>query len=316
MNLKHLFTALLLGTSAVAFGQSPKNEVGFQTDNDSYLANGSDRYYTNGLFLFYRKALNVNHRENSQLANKVLGFEVGQKMFNPQSGSVPDPIYIDRPFAGYLYVGANLNLLYQNESNLKLGAQIGVTGPMAGGQQAQEFIHNTFGFYPAQGWMYQIRNDYELNLSAEYNKLLLRAQSIDLSFSSYANLGNGFTGAGLGPVVRVGRFNQLFNSALTQSSVSAGNMDKLNKREFFAYYKPMINYIVYDATVQGSLFKDYSNTNQITSTPERFMLSNQVGLDYSSKHFTIDASVIFHTKDVKTMLRAHQWGSLTMLYRF
>ena len=316
MNIKQLPLLILLLVSATVWAQSPKHEIGIQTDNDSYLATGSDRYYTNGIFLYYRQALLIKNKENSSLVNKVLGFEAGQKMFNPQSGSVPSTMYIDRPFAGYLYVGSTLNLLYQNEGNLKLGAQIGVVGPASKAEQAQEFIHNTFGFYPAQGWQYQIRNDYELNLSAEYNKLLVRASSVDLSFSSYANLGNGFTGAGIGPFVRLGRFNQLFNSSITQSSVSNENLNKLNKRELYFYYKPMLNYIGYDATVQGSLFKDYSNTNQITATPERIMISNQAGLDYSSNHFTIDASVIFHTKDVKEMIRAHQWGSVAAFYRF
>src|SRR4051812_9453989 len=99
--------------------QTHSSEIGLQSDNDAYLAQGSDRYYTNGFFLFYRHALKT--ADSSSLQNKVLGFELGQKIFNAQSGRIPAAQFIDRPIAGYLYAGANLNLLYKNESNLKLG---------------------------------------------------------------------------------------------------------------------------------------------------------------------------------------------------
>jgi lipid A 3-O-deacylase len=70
-----------------------------------------------------------------------------------------------------LYLGASANLLYKNESNLKLSAKIGVVGPAAGGYPIQRFIHNTFGFYKLNSWQYQIRNDVELNLSGEVQQI-------------------------------------------------------------------------------------------------------------------------------------------------
>ena len=55
---------------------------------------------------------------------------------------------------------------------------------------------------------------------------------------------------------------------------------------------------------------------EITLDPERFIFSNQLGLGYSGKRFVIDVAAIFHTKDVKEMVQSHQWGSVTLLYRF
>src|ERR1700743_2221037 len=101
------FLCLLLVCSA-ASAQEYRNEFGFRTDNDSYLPVKSDRYYTNGLFIYFNHALKIK-KDSSALANKILGFEVGQKIYNPQSGDIPDVIYDDRPFAGYLYANANLN---------------------------------------------------------------------------------------------------------------------------------------------------------------------------------------------------------------
>ena len=317
MKLKSILLAACLFIGLNSFAQNRGNEVGFQSDNDSFLAQGSDRYYTNGFFLYYRHALNVKNNQN--LANKVLGFEIGQKIYNAQSGYLPSVDYVDRPVAGYLYVGSSLNLLYKNESNLKLSAKVGVVGPAAGGYPIQRFIHNTFGFYTLNSWQYQIRNGAELNLSAEYNKLLGRFNWADISLTSYANLGNGFTGAGVGPMLRLGNFNQLFQSVSTQSTASkSSSQGLLHQHEFFFYYKPQINFVAYDATVQGSLFKDHpeAGTQEVTGDIKPVVFSNQVGASYAGGRFIFDLSAIFDTKDVKEMVHSHQWGSLSVLYRF
>lgn len=323
MNYKLLCFLLCFFGCVSAFGQSHSTEMGAQTDNDSYLGQGSDRYYTDGFFMYYRHGLKVN--DSKKLQNKVLGFEFGQKIFNPQTGSianfagVDDPRLIDRPFAAYLYVGSTLNFLYKDESNLKIGVQAGIVGPGALGKQIQDFVHDNFGFYHPSGWEYQVDNSFVVNLSAEYNKLLTRGSWIDVTFTSYANVGNGFTGAGVGPMFRLGSFNQLFNSESTQSTAiqSSQFTQLLHPHELFFYYKPQFNVVAYDATVQGSLFGTHNpNSMEITLDPERFVFSNQLGLGYSGKRFVLDVAAIFHTKDVKEMVQSHQWGTVTLLYRF
>jgi len=316
-----LFTCLVfVFCSAGVFAQTHSTEIGAETDNDSYLLQGSDRYYTDGIFLYYRHALLV--KDDSKLQNKVLGLEFGQKIFNPQSGSIANangvdqPSLIDRPFAAYLYVGASMNLLYKDESSLKLTARVGFIGPNAEGKQIQDFVHDNFGFYHPSGWEYQINNEFQLNLSAEYNKLLARGSWIDVSLSSYLNLGNGFTGAGVGPLVRLGSFNQLFNSVSTQSTAIRKEVaNPLNKHEMFFYYKPLFNYVAYDATIQGGLFDNHSGL-EITKDKEPFIFSQQFGVAFSTNRFVFDIAAIFHTLDDKEMVQSHQWAAITGLYRF
>jgi lipid A 3-O-deacylase len=318
MKKKLFLLAACLFTGIGVFAQNHKDEIGLQSDNDSFLAQGSDRYYTNGIFIYYRHALDAS--KSPSLANKVLGFEAGQKIYNAQTGGIPSVEYIDRPFAGYLYIGSSLNLLYKNESNLKLSAKIGIIGPAAGGQPIQNFIHDTFAFYNLNGWQYQVRNEAQLNLSADYNKLLARGSWADVSLASYANLGNGFSGAGIGPMVRLGNFNQLFHSVSTQSTVSQTNVAQpLHQHEFFFYYKPQANLVAYDATIQGGMFKDHPEpgTQEITLDKKPFVFSNQLGINYVSNRFVFDLSAIINTRDTKQMERStHQWGSATVLYRF
>ncbi|WP_461451776.1 lipid A deacylase LpxR family protein [Mucilaginibacter sp.] len=324
MKLKLLLaTIILLLGSFNLFAQTHSNEIGVETDNDSYLARGSDRYYTDGIFIYFRHALAVD--SNSKLQNKVLGFEAGQKIFNPQSGTIalypggPDnPGYIDRPFAAYLYAGSTLNFLYNDESNLKLSAQLGMIGPDAYGKQVQTWVHKTFGFYHPSGWEYQIDNNAVLNLSAEYNRLLTRVDFFDVSLISYGNLGNGFSGAGAGPLLRFGLFNQLFNSISTQSTaIKKNKTTPLHKRELFAYYKPQFNWVAYDATIQGGLFTGHNaDSMEVTSDKNPFMLSNEVGISYTDNRFVLNLAAIYNTKNTREMIRPHQWGAITGFYRF
>jgi lipid A 3-O-deacylase len=323
MKLKLFITLAFLFIAAGVFAQKTyTNEIGIQTDNDSYLLQGSDRYYTDGYYMYFRHALSTDSSKTMQ--NKVLGFEFGQKIFNPQSGSianaegVDDPQYVDRPFAAYLYVGSTLNLLYKNESSLKLSAQLGIVGPSALGKQIQDWVHDNFGFYHPSGWEYQIANDPELNLSAEYKRLLARTGPFDATLDAYGNLGNGFSGAGFGPIFRLGNFNQLFNSVTTQSTVTKNtSIAPLHKNEIFFYYKPMLNYVAYDATIQGSLFRKRSpDSEEITLDKEPFIFSNQLGVAFTANRFEFDIAAIFQTKTDKEMQLSEQWGTITGLYRF
>ncbi|RZK78847.1 MAG: lipid A deacylase LpxR family protein [Pedobacter sp.] len=295
--------------------QTYKNEFGFKSDNDSYLAQGSDRYYTNGLFLNYRRALDQT-KLKAGLEKKIYEVSIGQKIYNPISGYAPSPSRQDRPFAGYLYAGGALSWFKSNESVLKVSAEFGVTGPSSLAEDGQELLHNTIGFYELAGWEYQIKDELAINLSAQYTKLIHRLvdNAADISFEGYANVGTTFSGAGAGILLRAGNINQLFNTSYLNASIGNNAKTKgLVPKEIFFYVKPQLNFIAYDATVQGSMFKDNS---PITFDVKPIVFAQQLGFNFSSQRFTADFGVIFKTKEIKSSARAHQWGSISLAYRF
>lgn len=310
------FFSLIGCFSLQAQTKTYKNEIGFQSDNDSYLAQGSDRYYTNGLLFFFNHALDQSKHHPSKIHKRILGFEIGQKMYNPQSGSIPDTRYIDRPFTGYLFATGSLSLLYTSESTLKLSAQLGTVGPHALGEEAQNLMHNIFGFYPLNGWQYQLKNEVSLNLSADYSRLLARRKNIDLSLNTYGHLGNAFSGAGAGLMLRAGNFNQFFQSSSSSSTISngSGSISAFHDHEFFFYAKPVINYVAYDATIEGGLFR--ADKGPFVFEQKKLVFSQQIGVTYAKNRWTIDAHAIFKTKEIQHSARAHQWGSVNLRYRF
>jgi lipid A 3-O-deacylase len=80
-----------------------------------------------------------------------------------------------------------------------------------------------------------------------------------------------------------------------------------------------LNAVLYDATVQGSLFKDHpvAGTQEIVGDINHFVFSNQLGVALTTSRFVFDVGAVINTREVKQMVkRTHQWGSLTVLYRF
>jgi lipid A 3-O-deacylase len=309
------FFLCLIFYTALTQAQTYKNEFGFKSDNDSYLGQGSDRYYTNGLFINFRHARD-QQKLKASVEKKIYEISIGQKMYNPYSGYAPDPATQDRPFAGYLYAEGAVNLFYSNESSLKTGIQIGTTGKNSLAEAGQKLLHRTFGFYETGGWDQQIKNELALNLAAQYTKLLTRVadNAVDFSFEGYVNLGTTYSGAGAGILLRTGSLNQLFNSAYTNAAIGNNAKTKaLVKHEFFFYAKPQLNLVAYDATIQGSLF---NNNSPVTFDQKPLVFAQQLGVNYSSQRFTADYSMLFKTKEIRSTARAHQWGSISLFYRF
>jgi lipid A 3-O-deacylase len=315
MRLKFLCIVLLGLYGVNTFAQEYKNELSLKSDNDAYLFVSQDRYYTNGLFINFRHAIN-QEKLGKRLEKLIYEISLGQKMYNPISGYSPLPQKQDRPFAGYLYAGTAVNLFYKKERVLKIAAEFGTVGPDALGEDAQKLLHDTFGFYEIDGWQYQIRNELAVNLSVQYTQLLHRSGSknVDFSLDSYINAGTTFSGAGTGILFRTGRINQLFNSSHTNSIISnKAKTEKLNKKESYFYAKPQINFIAYDATIQGSMFK---NDSPITYDVKKFVFAQQIGFDYSTPRFTFDYSLIFKSREVESLAKAHQYGIISLAYRF
>jgi len=316
MRLKLLaLIAVTICCNTSIFAQQFKNELGLKSDNDAYLFYGQDRYYTNGLFISFRHATD-QQKLGEKLEKLTYEISAGQKMYNPISGYRPNPETQDRPFAGYLYAGGSVNLLYKNESALKLGLELGTVGPDALGEDAQKLLHRIVGFYQIDGWQYEIRNELAANLSAQYTQLLHRnaLKNLDFSLEGYINAGTTFSGAGLGILFRTGKINQLFNSSYTNSVISNNSKtEKLVKRELFFYAKPQLNFVAYDATIQGSMF---NNDSPVTFDKKPLVFAQQLGFNYSSDRFTFDFGLIFKSKEVKSIAKAHQYGSISMYYRF
>ncbi|MES2651855.1 MAG: lipid A deacylase LpxR family protein [Bacteroidota bacterium] len=310
-------TCLLL--SAIAcYGQSYKNEIGLITDNDYYIAFKQDRYYTEGAFLYYRHALKQENI-NSKFEKKIIDFELGQKIYNSYWSHLPDVKTHDRPFAGYAYASVAMGWFYKNESILKATAQVGILGPNALGKEVQTFFHKKIlnAYYTVEGWDYQVKNELGLNFDLSYQHLFYHSANrlIDVSGSSSVQIGNTFSGANAGILIRLGNMNSFYESSYANSRIQNRTGDqRKTPLELFLFTKPQLNFAAYDGTIQGGLFR--SDKGPVTFGIKHWVYSQQIGLNFAWKRLSSKAIVTLRTKEVQSNAKAYHYASGTFAYHF
>lgn len=314
--LQYLFTFAFLGFSFTGFTQQRtfKNELGFNSENDAYLATGQDRYYTNGLLINFRSA--STKLDTLKYRKKIWSISAGQALFNAQSGAISDENYVDRPFAAYLYGGVSVHYFGKRENSTKISLQVGTIGPAALGKPTQELIHSTFGFYDIDGWQFQVKNEIGVNIHLQSHVFLYRSRNknIDFSMPTEARIGNTFSGLKSGVLLRIGTLNPFYHSVATNSNVAIKQEADLQKKEFYFFLKPSLDLVLYDATIRGGYF--ITDKGPITYPTKPLVFSQQIGIAYANQRWTLDFSAIFKTKELKEMMKSNQYASLNIYYRF
>jgi hypothetical protein len=102
--------------------------------------------------------------------NLVVKF--GQSIFTPKDPARTDLVLDDRPYAGLLYVGMSWNRRkHEPQSDLEVldtrELTLGVMGPLALAQEAQDLIHDVIGAEKFQGWSHQLGNEPALQMALD-----------------------------------------------------------------------------------------------------------------------------------------------------
>lgn len=316
---KLLIGLFFFTSSSVALAQNYKHEISGALENDVYIAFRQDRYYTHGTLLHYRFAPDLpsgsTRKINSNLEKITAEFEVGQKIFTPYYASAPDPKLHDRPFTGYLFAAAALNRFYKNENMFGVRIEAGMIGEAARGKEAQESFHKTFGIYEPKGWEYQLKSEFGLNLKLDYQNLLIRSanERFDMTFVSSALVGSTFSGANIGMMLRIGKMNPLYRSVSNNTLISS-NSSESRSGELFLFTVPRINYVAYDATIQGGLFRE--DKGPVIFDAQKLVYSQQVGLGFSAQRWSVGYTVMFRGKEVKSAAKPYYYASGFLAYRF
>lgn len=194
------------------------------SDNDLYAPVNRDRHYSNGLRLGWmsgdehvpdwaRSFASSLPLLLDPAGSRRIGWTVAQEMFTPQNKAASGPLLDDRPYAAWLYAGLKL----QSETADRLDTleiDLGVVGPAALGEQAQNDWHQFIGVSDASGWSHQIKNEPGIDLMFERSwrvPLTPHADEdgelgIDVVPNAVASLGNIFTYGGGGATFRFGQY--------------------------------------------------------------------------------------------------------------
>ncbi|PJJ79762.1 lipid A deacylase LpxR family protein [Mucilaginibacter auburnensis] len=315
--ISKVFFCCLISLAASA-QNTYRNQIGNRLDNDQYVDPYNDRYYMAGHLLNFTTVLNSNkdcaNLLSGGLVKKTLELEIGQQIYGPFATWARYDFIQDRPYTGYLYAGASLNWLYNNESALKITAQIGTIGRASQAERVQKAFHHAFGLKEPEGWQYQLNNEPGINLEAQYTHLLYRNESewLDVAATPALRLGNTFSNANAAVQLRIGSIDKLYQSAGTNSRVSMGGDHQ--KTEFYFFAIPQLSYVAYNATIQGGMF--VKDKGPVHFDVEPLVFTQILGLQFSSQRWSASYTAFIRGKEVKSTATGQQYGAIALAYRF
>lgn len=228
---------------------------------------GSDRNYTNGVRVSWLSGT----RESSGFAQKISGpgsnakvrhgFALGQSIFTPNNLDAERRLPDQHPYAGWLY-GEYSWLIQQRDIIDHFTLQAGIVGPSAGAEWAQNEFHSIIDSEKANGWDNQI--DDEAGVGVSYDRKLralanfgIGGMSVDITPSFGLSLGNIYTNARVGLMVRIG--NDLRNDfsppRIRPSLSGAGFFDPRDGASWYFFAGAEARGVAHNIFLDGSLFR-------------------------------------------------------------
>ncbi len=328
--LSYLFSipVFLLWHSAV-FAQFEEKKKDFYTaemqvisDNDNYLFQLKDGYYTNGI-RFTFSALRYDKEKTGRPRNETLlkiinRFEAGQSIYNPVGYLKETNGLIDRPFAGYLYGKFQQDRFYKNGTIAALAISAGTIGKSSLAERIQKGYHRFFHLYPIEGWETQLKDEANINLHLQYIKPLLqpltRKNIFALDATGKLNAGTVFTNVSAGLSLRFGLTEQNHQSVLYHARLHRRQPSYYRTSEFFFFFQPELGYHIYNATLQGGLFR--KDKGEHTASPMPWVYQHRWGLAYAKENFSLSIAVIRRSREARTMVNNENYASAGLSLRF
>ena len=308
-----LFSILQLGT---VFSQKTAYEIGIISENDLYTSLINDKYYTNGLGFYFSY---LNHNVNPKINKTSTTFKINQSVFTPKIRNVNFASKVDRPPAGLIFAEIKKNYFYQSESVLKIGFQIGFVGPNAFAKETQKILHQFLGIDQVQGWQFQIKNSLALQTNILFSKKIpffKNTQKIDFHLQTETNLGTALAGTTLGFSTRIGlkKLLPIFDSNYFGGALNKNKEAYKSQREAYFYVNSGVNYQLFDATFQGSIFGDSS---PITFDLMPFRFVGAAGFKYRKKNLNLSYSFVYQGKEARNnKITGYYYGSIGIGFLF
>ncbi|MCV6610294.1 MAG: lipid A deacylase LpxR family protein, partial [Amphritea sp.] len=92
---------------------------------------------------------------------------LGQEMYTPEDNTRTTIDPLDRPYAGWLYLGMGYQIKNQRQLD-SATLNVGIVGPASQAKEAQDLVHDIRGIDKFDGWHNQLNN--ELGLQVVYER--------------------------------------------------------------------------------------------------------------------------------------------------
>ena len=338
MKLKSIFSlavpvvaAALLAGNAAAQNTNQGGMFSLMDENDMYsnLAGPhQDRHYTHGTKLTWvapddywpqtTAGLNRIPQLGLHAATGNLGFVFGQSMFTPENILTPAPILNDRPYAGWLYVGA----LFERRGTLtphlavmeSFELDLGIVGHGSAADEAQKLIHSwRFPEDVPQGWGNQIKD--EPGILLKYARLwrwsptARTAKFFDVIPRGGGEVGNVAIFGTAGATARIGwNLPDDFGVQIIDSpaSVNGGLSHRGSQFSIYAFAAADGRLVAHDITLDG-------NSYQTSQSVRKYDFVNDLSCGVAMqpcRHLEISYVQVTRSKEFSGQSRKDVFGSI------
>lgn len=296
-------------------------------ENDKFFA-GSDRHYTQGaritflydggpknpLTMTAQKILEEVNRtflfkSNTRIERGKLAVALGQDIFTPGDTETAALLPNDRPYAGWLYVAAGFHAIEGNTSYVA-ELTLGMVGPAAQGERFQNGWHDVINVAPANGWHHQLRNEPGLNLAFEWRTKLINTDWLDVIPRAAIVLGNVYTHASGGAMLRVGpHLPADFGHDLIRAG--SGAIDKPRRFSAYAFIAADVRAVARNIFLDGNTWRD---SHSVRKRPVVADVNAGLALNWPS--FRLIYTQDYRTKDFYGQPKRDVFGSVSLAWLF
>ncbi len=301
------------------------------TENDKYFA-GTDRHYTNGFKLLWLGETTLD--SSQEFLKKVsefiptlrgieaqqrykIGLALGQDIYTPTDTETAALIPTDRPYAGWLYASMIAQAQEKDGSMLRVvELSLGVVGPSALGQAAQNGWHDVIHVPHAQGWANQLHDEPGIMLSWErrYRNYTFVADGhrlFDFISRARITLGNVYTHVAAGARVRLGwNLPPDFGADLIRPA--GGSMANARAKAGFSthlFLSAEARAVARNIFLDGNTWRD---SHSVDKKP--FMGDLSAGLVVTWPRFQLTYTQDMRTKEFRSQPRNDVFGSIALTW--
>ncbi|MBU0465920.1 MAG: lipid A deacylase LpxR family protein [Proteobacteria bacterium] len=337
-----IFYLLFFSTSAWSKDPSELQTVQLFFEND--LFGDTDKYYTNAVQITWLSNDLKQYRDDERLPEWSLpiihsiikafpfssesgsvhnvGILLGQQIYTPSDIQTMTLIEAERPYAGFLYGG--LALHSKTDTILDtLEIVLGVVGPAAKAEFAQNTVHDLRDIPTAKGWDNQLQNEPAIRFSWQrkwrlHSMELLDILDYDLISHAGLALGNVKTSGNAGGEIRFGyNIPKDFGSDVIRAGagisapVSAGSKQGNTSWGMHVFASSQVEGVIHDIFLDGNTWEHSHSVDK-----KRLVADLSLGLAFNFDMFKLTYRHLFSTKQFDNQKQGHIIGSLTLTLSF
>lgn len=335
-------TGLLCPGPTEAGGGADCSESVFtaQLENDFFARiTNTDRHYTNGLRFavdmpLYDDCVGLGRPARGLAAwmapgstiraTERIGYSIGQSMFTPDDTDTSLLIVDDRPYAAWLYLGLAYQATYDrlNGSAVQdtLQLEVGVVGPWALGEEAQNSYHRLINVDEVNGWDNQLHNEPGLNLSLERKWRSAQAESfpgtglyVDMIPFARAAVGNVLTLGGAGATFRLGQglAADFGPPRIRPGTPGSESFAPAGDFAWYLFAGGELQLVAHNIFLDGNTFRDSHSVDREVAVGDF-----QAGLALIYDSWRLSYTHVVRSPEFDEQEEWDQFGALTLSWRF